>query len=171
LQSALLAVQKAGTDHKLAVANGSTDPTFAMDFGRNPPIPLYMGLSVSIPLRFFDRNQGEKARTQIDIAHATRQKEAAQAQVFSDVDSAYFTLLSSVNLLRPYTAADGYRETARRIRDTMSFSYQRGQAALVDYLDAQKDYRATEVAFINLVGAYLTAAGQLNMAVGREAIQ
>jgi len=170
LQTALLAVTKAGTDHRLAVANGSTDPTFAMDFGRNPPIPVYMGVSISIPLRFFDRNQGEKARTQIDIAHAERQKDAAQALVFSDVDSAYFTLLSSVALLRPYTAADGYLETARRIRDTMSFSYQRGQAALVDYLDAQRDYRATEVAYINLVGAYLTAAGQLNMAVGREAI-
>ncbi|SPE33131.1 Outer membrane efflux protein [Candidatus Sulfopaludibacter sp. SbA6] len=170
LQAALLAVEKAGTDHRLAVANGSTDPTFSVDFGRNPPIPVYMGVSISIPLRLFDRNQGEKARTRIDIAHAERQKEAAQAQVFSDVDSAYFTLLSSVSLLRPYTAADGYLETARRIRDTMSFSYQRGQAALVDYLDAQRDYRATEVAYINLVGAYLTAAGQLNMAVGREAI-
>jgi cobalt-zinc-cadmium efflux system outer membrane protein len=170
LQAAVLAVEKAGTDHKLAVANGSTDPTFAMDLGRNPPIPLYMGLSISIPLRFFDRNQGEKARTAIDIAHAERQKEAAQATVFSDVDSAYFTLVSSVNLLRPYLATDGYLETAKRIRDTISFSYQRGQAALVDYLDAQRDYRATEVAYINLVGAYLTAAGQLNMAVGREVI-
>jgi cobalt-zinc-cadmium efflux system outer membrane protein len=129
-----------------------------------------MGVSVNIPLRIFDKNQGEKARTRIDIAHAERQKEAAQALVFSDVDSAYYTLSSSVNLLRPYTAPDGYLETAKRIRDTISFSYQRGQAALVDYLDAQKDYRATEVAYINLVGAYLTAAGQLNMAVGREAI-
>ena len=141
-----------------------------MDLARNPPIPLYFGVSVNIPLRIFDRNQGEKARTQIDIAHAERLKDAAQAQVFSDVDSAYFTLVSSVNLLQPYTAPDGYLETAQRIRDTISFSYQRGQAALVDYLDAQRDYRATEVAYINLVGAYLTAAGQLNMAVGREAI-
>jgi cobalt-zinc-cadmium efflux system outer membrane protein len=171
LQAALLAVDKAGTDHKLAVANGSTDPTFGIDFAHTSPSPTYMGLSINIPLRIFDRNQGEKARTQIDIAHAERQKDAAQAQVFSDVDSAYFTLVSSVNLLRPYTAPDGYLETARRIRDTISFSYQRGQAALVDYLDAQRDYRATEVAYINLVGAYLTAAGQLNMAVGREAIQ
>jgi cobalt-zinc-cadmium efflux system outer membrane protein len=170
LRAALQAVEKAGTDHKLAVANGSTDPTFGLDVGRNPPLTLYMGVSVNIPLRIFDRNQGEKARTQIDIAHAERQKEAAQAQVFSDVDSAYYTLLSSVSLLRPYTAPDGYLETAKRIRDTISFSYQRGQAALVDYLDAQKDYRATEVAYINLVGAYLTAAGQLNLAVGREAI-
>lgn len=171
LQSALLAVDKAATDHRLAVANGSTDPTFGVDLGRNPPLTLYMGLSVNIPLRIFDRNQGEKARTQIDIAHAQRQKDAAQAQVFSDVDSAYYTMLSSTNLLRPYLAADGYLATARRIRDTIAFSFQRGQAALLDYLDAQKDYRATEVAYLNLVGSYLTAAAQLNMAVGREVIQ
>jgi len=84
--------------------------------------------------------------------------------------SAYFTLVSSVNLLRPYIATDGYLETARRIRDTMSYSYQRGGAALVDYLDAQRDYRATEVAYVNLVGSYLSAAAQLNEAVGKEAI-
>jgi cobalt-zinc-cadmium efflux system outer membrane protein len=142
-----------------AVEKASTDPT------------VYTGIGVSIPLRIFDRNQGEKARTQIDIAHAERQKEAAQAQVFSDVDSAYYTMQSTVNQLRSYISASGYLETAKRIRDTMSFSYQRGQAALVDYLDAQKDYRATEVAYINLVGAYLNAAGQLNMAVGREVVQ
>jgi outer membrane protein, heavy metal efflux system len=170
LQAAMQAVQKAATDHKLAVANGSTDPTFSVDFAHTTPSPTYMGAGISIPLRIFDRNQGEKARTQIDIAHAERQKDAAQAQVFSDVDSAYFTVVSSVSLLRPYTATDGYLETAKRIRDTMTFSYQRGQAALVDYLDAQRDYRATEVAYLNLIGAYLTAAGQLNMAVGREVI-
>jgi cobalt-zinc-cadmium efflux system outer membrane protein len=171
LKAALEAIEKAQTDHKLAVANGSTDPTFSVDFGRNPPVPVYIGLGVNIPLRIFDRNQGEKARTEIDISHAQREKDAAEAQVFSDVDSAYFTLLSSLNLLRPYKNPDGYLETATRIRDTMSFAYQRGQAALVDYLDAQRDYRATQVAYINLVGSYLTAAAQLNMAAGREVIQ
>jgi len=171
LKAAIETIDKAGTDHKLAVANGSTDPTFGVDFGRNPPLTIYMGVSVNIPLRVFDKNQGEKERTQIDIAHAERQKDAAAAQVFSDVDSAYYTLVSSVNLLRPYRSADGYLETALRIRDTMSFAYQRGQAALLDYLDAQRDYRLTEVAYINLVGSYLTAASQLNMAVGREVIQ
>jgi len=171
LKAAVQAMEKARTEHKLAVANGSTDPTFGVDFARNPPIPLYMGFSVNIPLRIFDRNQGEKARTEIDIAHAERQKDAAQAQVFSDVDSAYVTLISSASLLKPYRGADGYLATATRVRDTMSFSYLRGQASLVDYLDAQKDYRATEVAYINLVAAYMTAAGQLNLAVGREVVQ
>jgi len=171
LKAAVETIGKAETDHKLAVSNGSTDPTFGVDFGRNPPIAVYMGVSVNIPLRIFDRNQGEKERTQIDISHAQRQKDAAEAQVFSDVDSAYFTLVSSVNLLRPYKGTDGYLETALRIRETMSFAYQRGQASLLDYLDAQRDYRATRVAYINLVGSYLSAASQLNTAVGREVVQ
>jgi cobalt-zinc-cadmium efflux system outer membrane protein len=171
LKAAVQAIEKARTEHKLAVANGSVDPTFGVDFARNSPVPLYMGFSVNIPLRIFDRNQGEKTRTQIDITHAERQKDAAQAQVFSDVDSAYFTLISSASLLKPYQGADGFLQTATRVRDTMSFSYLRGQASLVDYLDAQRDYRATEVAYINLVAAYMTAAGQLNLAVGREVLQ
>jgi cobalt-zinc-cadmium efflux system outer membrane protein len=171
LKAAVQAIEKARTEHKLAIANGSADPTFGVDFARNPPIPLYMGFSVNIPLRIHDRNQGEKARTEIDIAHAERQKDGAAAQVFSDVDSAYFTLIGSANLLKPYQGADGYLATATRVRDTMSFSYLRGGASLVDYLDAQRDYRATVVAYINLTAAYLTAAGQLNLAVGREVVQ
>ena len=166
LNAAIQALDKAQTDHKLAVANGSTDPTFGVDFARNPPIPLYFGVSVNIPLRIFDKNQGEKARTEIDIRHAERLQDAAQALVFSDVDSAYYTVLSAVNLLKPYR--DLYLKTATDVRDTISFSYQRGQAALVDYLDAQRDYRAVRVAYLNLVGAYLTAQGQLSLAVGRE---
>lgn len=169
LKAAVQAVDKAQTDHHLAVANGSTDPTFGMDFARNPPIPVYVGFSVSIPVRIFDRNQGEKARTQIDITHAERLREATLAQVFSDVDSAYYTLENALSLLKPYK--ETYLPTATAVRDTMSFSYQRGQAALVDYLDAQRDYRATEVAYINLVASYLTAAAQVNLAVGREVMQ
>jgi cobalt-zinc-cadmium efflux system outer membrane protein len=171
LKAAAQAVDKAETDHKLAVANGSTDPTFGVDFGRNPPIPVYMGVSMSIPLRIFDKNQGEKARTEIDIKHAEHLRDASQNQVFSDVDSAYFTVASAVNLLRPYRGADGFLARATSVRETVSFSYQHGGAALVDFLDAQHDYRAVQLAYLNLIASYLTAAGQLNMAVGREVIQ
>ena len=169
LKAAAQAVDKAKTDHRLAVSNGSTDPTVSFDAGHNPPIDAYLGFGVQIPLRIFDRNQGEKLRTQLDIGHAERMKDAALAQVFSDVDSAYVTVESSVELLKPYR--DKYLQMAKDVRDTMEYSYQHGQAALVDYLDAQRDYRATYVDYLNLVGAYLTAAGQLNLAVGREVIQ
>jgi len=169
LKAAVEAVDKAHTDYKLAVANGSTDPTFGVDFGRNPPIPVYMGLNVTIPLRIFDRNQGEKARARLDITKNEKLRDAARAQVFSDVDSAYATLTSTVTLLRPYKAK--YLQLAARVRDTIEYSYQHGQAAFVDYLDSQRDYRSVQVTYLNLVGSYLTAASQLNLAVGREVIQ
>jgi cobalt-zinc-cadmium efflux system outer membrane protein len=168
LKAAIETLDKARTDHKLAISNGSTDPTFSVDVGRNPPIDLYFGVGVSIPLRIFDRNQGEKLRTQLDIERNQRLLDAAQAQVFSDVDSAYATLNGNLTLLRPYKAK--YLQQAVRVRDTIAFSYRHGGASLLDFLSAQSEYRSVELAYVNLVGSYLTASAQLNMAVGREVI-
>jgi cobalt-zinc-cadmium efflux system outer membrane protein len=96
-------------------------------------------------------------------------REAAEAQVYGDVDSAWATLNGNLNLLRPYKAK--YLQQAARVRETISFSYQRGGASLLDFLNAQNDYRSVQLNYLNLVGAYLAAASQLNFAVGREVIQ
>src|SRR4029077_3789358 len=104
LKAAVQSIDKARIDSRLAWANGSTDPTFSVDFARNPPIPVYIGLSVTIPLRIFDRNQGEKARTLLDITRTQKLRDATEAQVFSDVDSAYATLNSNLTLLMTYKA-------------------------------------------------------------------
>ena len=169
LKAAIQSIDKAETDRRLAFANGSTDPTFGMDFARNPPIPVYLGFSVTIPLRVFDRNQGEKLRTQLDITRNEKLRDATQAQVFSDVDSAYATLTSNLTLLRPYKAK--YLKQAERVRDTVSFAYQHGGASLLDFLNSQNEYRSVQVNYLNLVGSYLATASQLNLAVGREVIQ
>jgi len=169
LKAAAQAVEKSKADHKLAIANGSTDPTFGVDVGRNPPIDQYFGVSVNVPLRIFDRNQGEKLRTQLDIDRNTKLAEAAKAQVFSDVDSAYAVLNSTIILLQPYK--ERYMPQAVRVRDTIAFSYQHGAASLLDFLDAEKGYRDVQLNYLNLVASYLTAASQLNLAVGREVIQ
>jgi cobalt-zinc-cadmium efflux system outer membrane protein len=169
LKAAAEAVDKAQTDHQLAVANGSTDPTFGVDMGRNPPISAYIGFSVTIPLRIFDKNQGEKQRTELDIQRNERLRETALAQVFSDVDSAYAMVNGNLNLLRPYKAK--YLQLAAQVRETISYSYRNGGASLLDFLNAQNDYRSVQLNYLNLIGSYMTAAGQLNLAVGREAIQ
>jgi cobalt-zinc-cadmium efflux system outer membrane protein len=168
LKEAVQTVELAKANHQLAVANGSTDPTFGLDLARNPPIPFYFGVNISIPLRIFDRNQGEKARTAIDIRRSQRAEDTARAQVFSDVDSAYYTVVSALNLLRPYR--DKYLKLAEDTRNKVAFSYQNGGASLLDYLDAEKSFRDTRLAYLNLIGSYLTAAAQMNIAVGREAI-
>ncbi|HLJ86663.1 MAG TPA: TolC family protein [Candidatus Angelobacter sp.] len=174
LRAAVESIDKAKTDYRLAVSNGSTDPTFAGWYTYNPSFnnPFdhqTIGGSVSIPLRIFDRNQGEKERTKLDIDRNQRLMEVTRAQVFSDVDSAYTTVLSTITLLQPYK--DQYLEQATRVRDTISFSYQHGAASLLDFLNAQADYRSVQVAYLNLVASYLSAANQLNQAVGREVIQ
>lgn len=168
LKAALQAIDKAKTDHRLAIANGSTDPTVGFDVGRNPPIDQYIGFSVNFPLRIFDRNQGEKLRTQLDVDRNEKLMEATRAQVFSDVDSAYAAVTSTVTLLQPYK--ERYLQQASRVRDTISFSYEHGSASLLDFLNAQADYRGVQLAYLNLVGSYLDAASQLNLAVGREVI-
>jgi cobalt-zinc-cadmium efflux system outer membrane protein len=168
LKAALQAIDKAKTDHRLAVANGSTDPTFGFDVGRNPPIDQYIGFSVNFPLKIFDRNQGEKARTQLDIDRNEKVMEATRAGMLSDVDSAYSSVMSTVTLLAPYK--ERYLQQASRIRDTISFSYEHGAASLLDFLNAQADYRGVQLNYLNLVGTYFEAANQLNLAVGREVI-
>ena len=128
----------------------------------------YIGVSVSFPLRIFDRNQGEKQRTQLDIDRNQKLVEATQSAVFSDVDSAYATVNSTVILLQPYK--ERYLQQAERVRDTITFSYEHGAASLLDLLNAQADYRSVQLNYLNLVGSYLQAASQLNLAVGREVI-
>jgi cobalt-zinc-cadmium efflux system outer membrane protein len=168
LKAAVQNVELAKLNYKLAVANGTTDPTFSLDIGRNPPIPAFIGVGVSIPLRIFDRNQGEKARTQIDIGRNERLRDAAEAQVFSDVDSAYVTLVQAINLLKPYQSK--YLPLAEDNRTRITVAFQNGGASLLDLLDAEQAFRSTRLAYLNLIGAYLIAAAQMNMAAGREVL-
>jgi cobalt-zinc-cadmium efflux system outer membrane protein len=174
LKAAMQAVDKAKTDYRLAVANGSTDPTVSLWWTKNPSFNNQydhesVGASINIPLRIFDRNQGEKTRTELDIQRNERLQEATEAQVFSDVDSAFATLNGNLVLLRAYKAK--YLAQATRVRDTVSFAYQHGGASLLDFLNAQSDYRSVQLNYLNLVGAYMTAASQLNMAVGMEVVK
>jgi cobalt-zinc-cadmium efflux system outer membrane protein len=166
LKAAVEAIAKAKIDHSLANANSTTDPTFGVDFGRNPP--EYIGFSVSIPLRFFDKNQSEKSRTQLDILLNEYLRDAAEAQVLSDVDSAFATMSSNLKLLQAYKTK--YLTMALSVRDTTQFAYQRGGSSLLDFLQSQSDYRSVQLNYLNLIGSYLTAASQLNLAVGSEVI-
>jgi cobalt-zinc-cadmium efflux system outer membrane protein len=171
LQAALQTIQQSDTNHKLAIANGSTDPTYAAWFTNNsstnnPNGSETIGVSVSIPLRIFDRNQGEKKRTLIDIDRSQQASEATRAQVFSDVDTAYELVRSNIALLKPYK--EKYNDQALRVRDTVTFAYEHGGASLMDFLNAQSDYRQVQLAYAQLLGSYLTTEGQLSLAVGAD---
>ena len=175
LQAAIQTIEQSQTNHKLAIANGSTDPTFGTWYTynsstNNPNGNQTLGLSVSIPLRIFDKNQGEKKRTLIDIDRSQQAAEAAKAQVFSDVDTC---IRIGAQQHRADQAIQGAvsRPVSLRARYRHFLPIEHGGASLMDFLNAQSDYRVVQLAYPQLIGAYMTAAGQLNLAVGREAIQ
>lgn len=168
LRSATTAVSKAKVDNKLAWANGSWDPSLGFEYQRTQPDNT-AGVSLALPIRIFDKNQGEKARTALEIQRTEKLREGIVTGVYHDIDSAYEVVDSTRRLLRSYR--DNYIPQAERVRDTVSFAYRNGGASLLDFLDAQKSYRDTQLAYRNLIGSYLAAVNQLNLAVGREVLQ
>jgi cobalt-zinc-cadmium efflux system outer membrane protein len=171
IRSAQTAIEKARVDHRLAIANGTADPVVGGWYSRNPsfnnPFDFNTaGANVSIPIRIFDKNQGEKARTALEITRAQRLHDAVLAGIYRDVDSAYAAVESVRTLVRPYR--DKYLVEASEIRDRVSYSYSQGNATILEFLDAQKSYRDTQVAYVGLVGSYWLALAQLSLAVGQE---
>ena len=169
LQAAEVSIRKAEADRKLAIANGTSDPTFGLMYQRDPQLGSTIGLSVSMPVRVFDKNQGEKARTAIEVRRTERQLESVRSAVLRDVDSAYEQVLAARNLILPYR--EKYLKQAEEVRERVSFAYSKGGASLLEFLDAQKTYRDTELAYRNLIGSYLSAAAQLNLAAGKEIVK
>lgn len=168
IRSADTLIRKADVDHRLAWANGSWDPQVGGDYTRVGPSNT-LGAFVSIPVRIFDRNQGEKARTAAEIRRAQQARDAVVNTAFRDIDTAFAQVESVRTVVRPYR--DTYLPQAARVRDSVSYAYSRGGASLLDFLDAQKAYRDTQLAYRNLIGGYLTAVNQLNFAVGKEVLE
>lgn len=165
LRGAETAIRRAESDHRLAWANGSWDPQVGLEYQRTQSDNT-LGFGVTIPLKIFDRNQGEKERTALEIRRAERLRDGLLANLYRDVDSAYAAVGSVRDLLLPYQ--ERYLPQAVEVRDTVSFAYARGGASLLDFLDAQKSYRDTQLAYRNLVGNYLAAVNQLSLAMGKE---
>jgi outer membrane protein, heavy metal efflux system len=156
--------ERARADHRLARANAWWDITPQLEYQRIGPDNTF-GFGFSIPIRVFDRNQGEIARTQAEIARVDAVRQATALQVLAALDtdlSAAATQQDRVLKLR-----DVYLPKATAARDTVDYAYRRGGQSLLDFLDAQRSYRETALAYLQALGAYLTAIYQLESDVGR----
>ena len=163
LRAAQQGVVAARSQHELAKANGKVDVTgtFNYDHVSDTNTASLFG-SLQIPI--FNRNQGEIARTNYAINQAQELELAANDQVMSDVLTAYEAVRDNDEVVSLYRA--GYLDAAKESRDISEYSYKRGAASLLDFLDAERSYRATELAYRQSLAAYLTAVEQLREAVG-----
>jgi cobalt-zinc-cadmium efflux system outer membrane protein len=167
LRAAVQGVAAAGSQHELAKADGKVDVTASGNYSHVNGTSAAT-FAVSVPLPIFNRNQGEIARTRSAITQAQQQQAATQGQALTDVRDAYEALESSNRLAQFFRG--GALDTSQRNRDISEYAYRRGATSLLDYLDAERSYRATQLAWRQTIAAYLNALEQLREAVGTRSL-
>jgi len=167
LQAAVLGVTAAGSQYELAKANGKVDVTGTLNYAHVNAINA-LTWNINVPLPIFDRNQGEIARTHHAITQAEEQQFFAKGQVLTDVRDAWDGLESNDRIAREFQS--GYLDVAQKSRDIAEYAYRHGAAALLDFLDAERSYRATQLEWRQTVAAYLTSLEQLREAVGSRSL-
>lgn len=167
LRAAVLGVTAAKSQLDLAKANGKQDVTASINYthtGQTNSASIFG----SIDLPIFNRNQGEIARTRYAITQATELELAASDQVMTDVMNAFEGLRDNDKVVVLYRS--GYLDEAKEGRDISEYAYKRGAASLLDFLDAERSYRATQLAYRQALASYLTALEQLREAVGTRSL-
>ena len=144
LQAAQLGITAADSQYTLAKANGKQDFTLSGNYSHVNSISA-LSFSFSIPLPVFDRNQGTIAQTRYAIAQAREQQKATSSQVLTDVRDAYLGVQSNDRVVNIYRS--GPLDDAKRSRDISEYAYRRGAIALLDFLNAERNYRATQLAY------------------------
>ena len=167
LQAARLSVNAANSQFQLQKAIGERDVTGQLNYTH---LAYLNDISVfgSIQLPIFDRNQGEIRRASFAITQAQEQQLYANGQVLTDVRDAFEGLRSNDQILKLYTS--GYLSEAQQSRDISEYAYRRGAASLLDFLDAERSYRATQLGYRQALATYLLALEQLREAVGTRSI-
>ena len=152
----------------LAYANRARNLTGEVEYDRAGDFNA-LGFGVSIELPFHDRNQGNIAHSQSAVRQAIESEIQTRTSVLTDVVSAYAAFQTNEKLVALYQS--GYLDQARQSLETTQYVFQRGSGSLLDLLDAERTYRATELAFRQALAAYMTSAQQINFAVGKQVVQ
>jgi len=160
-------VTAANSQYQLQKAIGKRDVTAQINYTHLSALNT-ASLFGSIQIPIFDRNQGEIARAHYAIAQAQEQEQAAQNQTLTDVRDAYEGLQSNDKILTLFRS--GYLNEAKEDRDISEYAYRRGAASLLDYLDAERSYRATQLAYRQSLASYLLSFEQLREAVGTRSL-
>jgi cobalt-zinc-cadmium efflux system outer membrane protein len=166
-RAAQLGVAAAQSQVTLAQANGKHDLTVAADYSHLGGVNTGSAF-FNIQLPIFDRNQGEIARTRFAVTQAQETQSVFSESVLTDVTDAYQNFRTNVEVVNLYNS--GYLQQAQDSRDISEYAYQRGSASLLDYLDAERSYRAAQLAYRQALASYMLAVEQVRQAVGTRSL-
>ena len=169
LQAAHSGVKMANDTVALAFGNKVRDWTWGTDYTNQNFGINGVGVNLSFELPFHDRNQGEIAKSQAAVRQAQETESSTRVGVLTDVVNAYYGLKTSEDVVNLFEG--GYLDQATQSRDLSNYAYQRGAASILDLLDAERSYRATQLAYRQALAAQMTAAEQVNLVVGTQVIR
>src|SRR5277367_3720071 len=166
LKAAQQGVAAANSQHELQKAIGKRDVTGQINYTHITYNTVSLFGQVQLPI--FDRNQGEIARTGYAITQAQEQEKFANGQVLTDVRDAFENLRSNDQIVGLYRS--GYLDAAQQSRDISEYAYRHGAASLLDFLDAERSYRSTQLAYRQALASYLLAVEQIRQATGTRSL-
>lgn len=165
-----LTLSKREADLKLAQAYRYPDPTFGPGFTiqgpRGPDNPQQIAMVFSIPLFFFNRNQGGIAQADVATRTAMADVRKTLIQTQNDVSLSYRTLVQSRRLVEVYQA--GVLDDARSSLSIVEAAYQRGGVTILDLLDTSRTSAAIQLNYVDELTSYQHNVFQLEQAVNQE---
>lgn len=167
LLAAQQGVRAAQSQIALAKANGKVDLTTALSYSHVAD-QSSLSATFSIPLPVFDRNQGEIKRTRFALTQSQENAEAASDLVLTDVRNNYEAWATNQKIVQLYLS--GYLKQAQDSLDISEYAYKRGAASLLDFLDAERSYRTTQLSYRQSLANYLLSIEQLKQAVGTRSL-
>ena len=160
-------VNAAEANARLAVANGTADPTLEAEYDRTGT-ENSAGFSINIPLRFFDRNQGNKETARLQATASQLTLTAARNQVVSDVDQAWIGYTQSKRLSDRF--GEHYLDESQDVLSIAQYAFDHGGIALIDYLDALRGARSSTNDALNAYQQTWLAIHQLSAASAVELV-
>jgi cobalt-zinc-cadmium efflux system outer membrane protein len=139
--------ERAEAELRSQIAQGKVDYTLGTEYRRQQVAAKSNSLGVffSVPLPVFNRNQGEIERARQERQQIHWRLGALEAAIAAEVETAYQQFLTARSLLE---AIEGQMVgQARDVREITEFSYKRGEATLLQLLDAQRAFNETMQAY------------------------
>ena len=137
-------VARSGADYKLQLANGKVDYTVGAEVRRQQG-PAGQGNSAgllfSMPIPVNNKNQGEIERARREGLQAELRVKALEQFILAEMENAFQQHQTSKLLLE--SIEKDLLAQAQEVRETMLYSYRRGEASFVEFLDAQRAFNDT----------------------------
>src|SRR5262245_9567620 len=172
LRSAQLTQARSQAEIRRQLALGAVDWTLGAGVLRQDGVAgrgNSLGFFMSTPLPVFDRNQGNTARAREESRQVDFRLQQLQQAIDSDVDIAAATYASAERTLR--TVESEMLTEARDVRTITNYAYRRGEATLLEFLDAQRAFNETMQAWNEARADYARSVFMVRAVVGEDAVR